>query len=57
MVLGLQSCVSDMLPGGSCAAIPLLRWYTLLGFVYVEAMLREGLVTILLVGVDGDTVT
>ena len=47
-----------MLPGGSCAAIPLRRWYyTLLGYVYVEAMSREGLVTILLVGVDGDTVT
>ena len=46
-----------MLPGGSLVAIPLLRWYTLLGFVYVEAMSRAGLVTILLVGVDGNAVT
>ena len=60
-----------MLPGGSCAAVPLHRWYyTLLGFVCVEAMLREaywcveyvamaraGLVTVVLVGIHGHSVT
>ena len=56
MIVGIRSCFSDMLPGGSCAAMPLRGWYTLLGYAYVEAMPLEGLVTILLVGVGGDTV-
>jgi len=57
MVMGLQSCFLDMLPGGSCATILLLRRYTLLGFVYSVAMSREGLVSIVLLGLNGDIET
>ena len=34
-----------------------LRWYTLLGFVYSVAMSQEGLVSIVLVGLNGDIET
>ena len=58
MVGELRSCFLDMLPGGSCATILyFLRWYTLLGFVYSKAMSREGLVSIVLVGLNGDIET
>ena len=58
MVGELRSCFSDMLPGGSCATILyLLRRYALLGFVYSVAMLREGLVSIVLVGLNGNIET
>ena len=58
MVGELRSCFLDMLPGGSCSTILyLLRQYTLLGFVYSVAMSREGLVSIVLVGLNGDIET
>ena len=56
MVGELRSFFLYMFPGGSCATILYLRrQYMLLG--YSVAMSREGLVSILLVGLNGDIET
>ncbi len=61
-LLGSNGCGITILffvyaSGGKLCYYYLLRRYTLLGFVYSVAMSREGLVSIVLVGLNGDIET